>query len=181
MPRNKPRLLLALYARPKHPDRHHYALLISEKPGKQPPGFSATKFHALNTLQNISGGVSQPWRYESTRIPDVSAEHRLLACIVIAKVLGEASAIRTMESVPVYQRDDPDREAAAAFDCVAWVRAAFTQLRTSTAVAALTDFEEIERSALRYVAQKNNEGRWTHAVRPGVPMLDLLQGRELAP
>lgn len=181
MPRNKPLLLLALYARPKHPDGHHYALMITEKPDKQPSAFSATKFHALNTLHSSSVEASQPWRCETTSIADVSAERRLLACIVIAKVQDEASAVQILGSIPVYQHDDPDQEKAAAFDCAAWVREAVARLRSSSAVASMMAFEEIEQSALRYVAKKTHEGCWTHAARPGVPMLDLLQGRELAP
>lgn len=35
MRRNKPRLQLALYARPKHPESLHYALFVTPKDGDE--------------------------------------------------------------------------------------------------------------------------------------------------
>lgn len=179
MPRNKPRLLVAFYSRPKHPDSYHYALLLTPKLNRNQTSFPATKFHALNTLQNISGELSSPWRYERSSVADVSSERRLLVCVVIAKVIDENLLEQMLKNVPVYQKDDAARAKAEASDCVAWVREALDQLQRSAAVSRLTTFDEIERQALEYVACKKDEGRWSSHPQPGVPVLDLLQGCEL--
>ena len=179
MPRNKPRLLLALYSRPKHPDSYHYSLLLTPKLTKNQTNFSATKYHALNTLQNVSGVLSSPWRYECSIIANVSNEHRLLVCVIIAKVIDQAALESILAAVPIYQIDDSDMEKAAAFDCVAWVREALARLQYSTAVTSLAAFEQVEQCAFQYLAKKKDEGRWEGHPRPGVPVFDLLQGREL--
>jgi hypothetical protein len=65
MPRNKPRLQLALYARPKHPETYHYALFVAPKSAEGP----IMKHHVKNTLQvDVSGQATQPWRYERLRL-----------------------------------------------------------------------------------------------------------------
>ncbi|KAH7346109.1 hypothetical protein BKA66DRAFT_321797 [Pyrenochaeta sp. MPI-SDFR-AT-0127] len=181
MPHNKLRLQLVLYARPKHPGTYHYALFISPKGTRTQPASSATKHHVKNTLQNISGDVTQPWRYERVVISDVQLEHRLLARIIIAKVIDLDVLERTIEAVPIYQVDDPNQGEASSFTCLTWVRAALEALRGQCVVTALGEWMEVEKQALEYVKRKNEEGRWKAEWKgtAGVPMLDLLEGREL--
>lgn len=189
MVRNKQRLQLALYARPKHPDSYHYALFITPKTGSrqnntssQKP-FSVTKFHVKNTLQNINGETVQPWRFERMVISDLLQEPRLLVCVVIGKVLPDAVE-QEFPRVKIYQVDDPDQTKAQAFDCRTWVEAALDELRGSGAVSGLLDWETIEKSALEFVARKKDEGRWKVERRGDdvrVPTMDLLAGRELVP
>lgn len=181
MPRNKPRLQLALYARPKHPGTYHYALLVSPKSTKNQQASLATKHDVKNTLQNISGALTQPWRYERLAISDVQLEQRLLVRIVIAKVTSPDALERILEAVPVYQIDGPDQAKAQSFTCLTWVRAALEELRVQGAVSELGNFEGIQKKALEYVERKKEMGRWSAGWKGdvGVPMLDLLDGREV--
>lgn len=111
MPRNKPRVHLALYARPKHPDSYHYALFLAPKDSSPSSKSSnvidkdsptaTTKHHVKNTLlvDPTTGTASQPWRYERAPIitdgtaPPNAAEARLLVRVVVAK-------LRTREREP---------------------------------------------------------------------------------
>lgn len=181
MPRNKPRLQLALYARPKHPGTYHYALLISPKSTKKQQANSATKHHVKDTLQNISGELTQPWRYERLAISDVQLEQRLLVRIVIAKVTSQDALERILEAVPVYQADGPDQAKAQSFTCLTWLRAALEEVGRQGAVAELGEWEGIQKKALEYVERKKEAGRWSAGWKgeAGVPMLDLLDGREV--
>lgn len=189
MPRNKPRLQLALYARPKYPGTYHYALFLSPKPNPPGNGRTATKYHVKNTLQqDISGQLEQPWRYEEADIEDVRLEHRLLVRVVIAKVISADALRRVLEGVPVYQVDDDyvDRERARGFDCVTWVRTALEMLKEegSGVLTGLGDWEVIQRKAVEYVEKKVEVGRWSAEWTEGkgeveVPLLDLLDGREI--
>ncbi|PGH02263.1 hypothetical protein AJ80_08888 [Polytolypa hystricis UAMH7299] len=182
MPRNKPRLQLALYARPKHPGTYHYALFISPKSTKQQPANSATKYHVKNTLQNISGELTQPWRYERIAISDIQLEHRLLVRVVIAKVTSPDALERILEAVPVYQIDDTNQADAQSFTCQTWVRAAVEELGKQGAVAKLKEWDSIQKNALEYVEKKMKEEKWNGVWKgeAGILMLDLLTGRETA-
>ena len=184
MPRNKPRLQLALYARPRHPGTYHYALFVCPKSTtkqQQHANNSAIKHHVKNTFQNVSGELTQPWRYERLAISDVQLEQRLLVRIIIAKVTSLDALERILEAVPVYQIDDPDQEKAQLFNCLTWVRAALEELGGQGAVAELGEWEGIQKQALEYVERKKELGRWSVGWKgeAGVPMLDLLNGREV--
>ncbi|QRD85411.1 hypothetical protein F9C07_2254184 [Aspergillus flavus] len=89
--RNKPRLLLALYARPKYPESYHYALLITPKitAVQNTKSLRATKYHVKNTIENIKDRISQPWRFERVVIDDINLEPWLLTCVVIGKVVSQ--------------------------------------------------------------------------------------------
>lgn len=178
MPRNKHHLQLALYARPKYPGTYHYALFTSSK-CKSPA--QATKHHVKNTLQSIAGKATQPWRYERTDILDVRSEHRLLARVVIAKVISVSKLESILAAVPIYQVDDPDQEKAQAFNCRTWIRLALEQLQQKGVLAGLGDWESIDRQSVEYVERKAASGRW-NALCVGemeVPMLSLLENREI--
>jgi hypothetical protein len=181
MPRNKPRLQLALYARPKHPGTYHYALFVSPKSAKQSYASTATKHHVKNTLQNVSGELTQPWRYERLVISDVQLEQRLLVRIIIAKVTSLDALERILEGVPVYQTDDSDQAKAQLFSCLTWVQAALEELGRHGAVTNLGEWEGIQKRALEYVEKKREVGRWSADWKGegGVPMLDLLTEREV--
>ena len=181
MARNKPRLLLALYARPKNPNSSHYALFIMPKHAadKQRRGLSATKLHALNALQVVKGEAVQPWRFERTSTADLNDERRLLACVVVAKITDETAVARTLEAVPLYQDDNPDQAKAQSFDCVAWVREAIGRLKGSKAIASLPSFDTVQHEALGYLARKRHQSRWSEPYEYGVPIFDLVQGSEI--
>ncbi|CZR61146.1 uncharacterized protein PAC_11042 [Phialocephala subalpina] len=181
MPRHKPRLQLALYARPRHPGTYHYALFVSPKSTKQQHANSATKHHVKNTLQNVSGELTQPWRYERLAISDVQLEQRLLVRIVIAKVTSLDALERILEAVPVYQTDDPNQAKAQLFTCLTWVRAALEDLGRQGVVAELGEWEVIQKKAVEYVERKREVGRWSAGWKGevAVPIFDLLNGREI--
>ncbi|KAJ5784277.1 uncharacterized protein N7503_009489 [Penicillium pulvis] len=107
--RNKPRLLLALYARPKYPDAPHYALLVTpniklgaHKLGADPESIAATKYHIKNTLQKVKDVLCQPWVYEHVDVPNLDRDHNILVCTVIAKVLSTESLERIMTKTYIY-------------------------------------------------------------------------------
>lgn len=185
MPRNKPRLHLALYARPKYPDSPHYALFITPKIHLQRKStILATKFHVKNTLQNIDGELSQPWRFERISVPDLSQDPRLLACFVIGKIQPKSleSVENVISQVRVYQVDDPDQVKAQLFNCRTWVKDVLDELSGSDHVAGLTDWETVDKKALEYVKEKKGEGRWDAGRSGGnPPVMDLLTGMELVP
>ncbi|KAF2814338.1 uncharacterized protein BDZ99DRAFT_410806, partial [Mytilinidion resinicola] len=187
MPSNKPRLHLALYARPKHPGSYHYALFISPKGSRTHPPTTAIKHHVKNTLLNISGELTQPWRYERVDISDVYFEQRLLARIIIGKLTAPVEVVeKVIAAVPVYQvgeeYPDPGELNAGVFSCRTWVRDVLVELGTKAVVVGLTDWEGVQRAAVEYVERKKGEGRWSGEGKGEagtVPLLDLLEGREV--
>ena len=113
--RNKPRLHLAHYTRSKSPDTYHYALLLRPKSFDAP---AALKFHVYNKLQKADDIISQPWLYEITDIPDISLEPRLLACIVVEKILVPLERVnQILREVSIHQVEEPD-ELGLDFDYV---------------------------------------------------------------
>jgi hypothetical protein len=181
MHRNKLRLQLALYARPKHPGTYHYALFISSKGPKKQIVNSATKYHVKNTLRTIAGKAVQDWRFERVDVSNILLEHRLLVRIVIAKMTSTDAFESILEAVPIYQVNDPNQVHAQSFSCLTWVRAALEELRNQGAVVKLREWDSIQKNALEYVERKIKEGRWNGvwAGEAGVPTLDLLSGKEI--
>ncbi|EME78768.1 uncharacterized protein MYCFIDRAFT_199889 [Pseudocercospora fijiensis CIRAD86] len=182
--RNKPRLELALYARPKHPNTYHWAIFTAPKSSKGKPSRSVTKRHLLNTLQNIDGVVSQPWRYERISIKDYTSENHLLARIVVGKVLTlnpENDIEQSLGPLPIYQEDDEDQAKANLFGCYAWCRAAVEQLGKDDVVSLKGSWDELELGALKFVEKKKADGRWNGEWKgpAGVPMFDLFTQTEI--
>ena len=180
--RNKPRLHLALYTRPKSPDTYHYALLLRPKSSNAP---AALKFHVYNKLPKGDDIISQPWLYETTDIPDISLEPRLLACIVIEKILVPLQRVnQILREVPIHQVEEPG--GGLDFDCVKWIRLAILALRRADAVSnnGFT-WDGIREEALRYMRRKKQERRWEagwKGGRPGdVATFDMLTGEEVVP
>src|ERR1700712_1360638 len=103
MMRNKPRIQLALYARPRYPGTYHYALFVTPKIIKAGELRGAQKHHVKNTLQNIDGEVSQPWRYECLEIPAINLESRLLVYVTLGKIQSLNELQISLESVRIYQ------------------------------------------------------------------------------
>ncbi|KAE8136018.1 hypothetical protein BDV38DRAFT_250410 [Aspergillus pseudotamarii] len=184
--RNKPRLLLALYARPKHPESYHYALLICPKitTAQNAKPRPATKYHVKNTIDNINDRISQPWRFERSMIDDINLQPRLLVCVVIGKIVSQEHVERMFGDTPVYQVDHPDKEKALGFDCRSWVVDAVERLRQSGVVSSLLDWELLERKAVEYVEGKKRMGRWNAgqdvSAKLGVPIMDLITGSEIS-
>ncbi|KAF2016898.1 hypothetical protein BU24DRAFT_140365 [Aaosphaeria arxii CBS 175.79] len=177
MTRNKPRLALALYARPKHPTTYHYALLLIPKPTPNSPFTpAATKYHVKNTLQVLPGdsSFSQPWRFERDELDDVSRDPRLLVCVVVAKVLKVGRLEEVVKGVSV----DGD----GGFSCRSWVRDVIGGLRRGEGVVrGLGEWEEVDGKAREYVERKKEEGRWDGGGKGeiGVPVLCLVSGEEV--
>lgn len=178
--RHKPRLQVALYARPKHPDKHHFALLVAPKVAAR---WRTVKHHVKNTLQiDADGSATTPWRYERIAVADVEEEQRLLVIVTIAKVLVSWERVdEILENVPVYQSDDPEKPADASFNCLSWVESAFVELREQKAIdERVGDWSAIERQANEYVEKKREEGRWDGGSHGSeIPLLDLIESREV--
>lgn len=187
--RNKARLHLALYARPNYPDTYHYALLVRPKDIAATIALSAeltaNKYHVKNTLRiNADGIVSQPWIYETTYIPDLAGEPRLLATLVIGKVLVPIEDVgHITQNVPVYQVDDPSGRGEK-FNCVEWVRLAIEELRWKDAISDNgLAWEIIHEELLNFMRRKKRDRRWEVGWKGGVPeavaTFDLLTGKDL--
>ena len=171
--RNKPRLCLALYARPKHPGTYHYALLVCPKK----LGLAADKYHVKNNAGLISH-QSQPWSYETGNVQDLSQEYLLLARFVIAKVTKPEKIDAVLRRVPLYHEE---KDVADVFTCLTWVHLAAAKLRDAGVVSRLQPWHSIRGRAVRYVEQKKLAGRWDadssgRPLRPSVPTVDLLRG-----
>lgn len=180
MPRNKPRLELALYARPKHPGTYHYALFTAPKTMEGP----LAKHHSKNTLQiDASGEATAPWRYEQTTIDKIESESRLLVRVIIAKVLkpGDRAAL-VLDNIPVHQINGVDNADSEIFTCRTWARDELLELRKQGVVSTeLGGWEDVERMALQYVDRKREQRRWDSAWTGSteVPTMDLLEGKEV--
>ncbi|KAJ5645885.1 hypothetical protein N7490_002257 [Penicillium lividum] len=185
--RNKPRLLLALYARPKHPNAPHYALLVTPniKPERklavEPEPIPATKYHIKNTIQKIKNVVCQPWRFECVDVPDLDRDHNILVCAVIAKVLSTTKLNQIMAEIYIYQKDDPMQFKARDFDCKMWCHDAYDELQKSGVIVGL-DWRTAEGGTRAVLNQKHGQGQWDSAITgkgrntPWVPIVDLLGG-----
>ncbi|GIZ39098.1 hypothetical protein CKM354_000248900 [Cercospora kikuchii] len=180
MTRNKPRLELAIYARPKHPESPHYALFVAPKRDAGP----IVKHHVKNTWQvDDSGQASRPWRYERTVVASLENEPRLLARVIVAKVLRTEEVQQVFYSIPVNTEDGGivAVEMAASFSCKSWVKDAWEGLRRRRAIfSKFEDWDVVERQAPEYVEKKRQQGRWDSSSKgaAGVPLMDLLEGKE---
>jgi hypothetical protein len=165
--RNKPRLYLTLYARPKYPKTYHYALQISPKhdagyplSSNAPPSLIANKYHCTNTIQRNEHGISFPWIYESSSISPLE-DSRLLARILLGKLLVPIAQFdEAMKCVPIPQNcHDP------AFSCVKWVKLAVESLMVGTPgmVARTPSYKSwdcTQKIALEFVNNEKRSGRF---------------------
>jgi hypothetical protein len=181
MSRNKPRLELALYGRPKHLHSYRYALFVAPKSTKHAPAVSGVKHHIKDTVQTIAGEIRQPWRYERVAIEDINSEACLLVRVVVAKVTDLDAVQRILSRVPVPPANALDPDQATAFTCQAWTRDALRELRAQGAVAGLGEWDAVRQRAVDYVAKKKEKGRWEVGWKggEGVPLLDMLDGAEI--
>ena len=131
-----------------------------------------------NTLQNNSGPVSQPWRYETIDIPSFTSDPALLVLITIGKILVPRERIsEILSGVPIYQVEDGDL--GKGFDCVEWVRLAVERLWEDRAVSRCQErgWEEVKGEAIAFVERKKADGRFEAgwAGDRSVPVLDLVE------
>lgn len=180
MSRNKPRIQIALYARPKYPGTYHYALYIAPKTNKG----SITKHHVKNTLLvGTAGDLIQPWRYEKLELSDINMEMALLLRVTVAKVTKDRSYVeQLLETVPIYQVDDSDQMKAQAFSCRTWIIEAYRRLQAEGAVAAgCIEWEVLDRQAREWIDVQREQGRWrsTWTGSSAVPTLNLLTGKDI--
>jgi hypothetical protein len=176
MSRNKPRLYLALYARPKFPGTYHYALLVSPKiESLNPEERDSTKYHCKNILQAAHGVVSTPWTVEREHV-NANADFRILVRVLLGKVPSTTAFDMYIDDVH-WAPDQPG------FSCVEWVRLALDQLRRS-GIANVPHWEKVERTALQFVELKKKEGRFEvgwHGDASKVPTYDMLLKEETVP
>ena len=191
MPRNKPRLHLALYARPKHPGTYHYALLTRAKDitPRLTPSFepAAIKYHLRSTLQNNGGGIfSQSWDYEEVPVHDIALEPRILVSIVIAKIIVPIENFNDiLRGIAIYQVND-HAGLSEGFYCQEWVGLAIQGLRNARAIADRgSSWEEIKNVTRSFIGKKKAEGRWDVGWKGGkqeaVATFDLLTAKEVVP
>lgn len=176
MRRSKPRLYVAFYARPKHPDSYHQALLIGPK-NIHAASSEFSKFHVKNTLQIQSGAPTQPWIFEAATIPKLAAEDRLLVLVCIGKIVAKQDAVKqTLKDVRIYQKDDPDKDKAASFSCTTWVRSAVDRLGKEGLVSHLRDWSKSETAATGFVGDLKARGRWEagYTGDKKIPLLELM-------
>jgi hypothetical protein len=150
-----PQLYLAFYARLKYPNTYHYALHISSPESASSPAIRTMKYHCKNIITVTEGTVSIPWVYEAVKI-DPDSDPR----IVVRILLGDVSRIdlvdSLLEAVPVGQGSKED------FNCVSWVRDALLGLNQAGVISRgdISDWESVERTALDYVNEKKQQGRF---------------------
>ena len=178
MVRNKPRLHVALYARPNTPDSYHYALIVSPKAGST----GITMYHATNARRSVQGKPSQRWRHEKFTLDSVSGEPKLLVLVTLAKLLVPLDELtEILQTVPVYQAEDG--EPYKTFSCAEWTRVAVKQLCEAKAIAGdggMKEWAWIKDQAVKFVREKKGERGWDDngwTGDPEIPCLDLLHNK----
>ncbi|KAH8648342.1 hypothetical protein BGZ60DRAFT_222746 [Tricladium varicosporioides] len=129
---NKPRLYIALYARPKHPSSPHFALLVAPKSSiRLPTTIPIFKFHVKNTLLvNEDGVPSSPWRMETEDFVDLRGERNLLVLVMVGKVLvGVDEVERCLRGVKIVQEGEQGEGSEERFSCVTWSKHALGVLK----------------------------------------------------
>ncbi|KAH6665152.1 hypothetical protein B0J14DRAFT_235859 [Halenospora varia] len=179
---NKPRLHLALHARPKHPSSPHHALLVSPKSSiRLPTTIPIFKFHVKNTLLVDDEGVtSTPWRFETEDFVDLKGEGNLLVLVTVGKVpVGVEQVEQCLRGVRIVQAGERG-EASEEFNCVTWAKDALRVLKEKGLVSGVPEWEEIEKTAREFATKKKAEGRWDVGFKGkvGVPIWDMLEGKE---
>ena len=171
--RNKPRLCLALYIRPKHPGTYDYALLVCPKD----LGLLADKYYVENVSQ-VS--AMQSWEYECSRAEDLTQDPLLLARCIVAKVLKPERINEVLQRVPLCPtQQSANQDANEMATRVSWIHLALAKLRDAGVISRLEPWASIRGRAVRYVEQKKMAGRWDgegKVASPSVPTLDLLPG-----
>ncbi|KAI1370647.1 hypothetical protein F4677DRAFT_451161 [Hypoxylon crocopeplum] len=171
---NKKRLYLALYPS-RNPSKreelkYHLALIIGPKVEDRNavPGM---RYHAKNDLKGR-------WYYAEDRLPDVQSSVRLLARILIAKVINEKRLVEILRSVSIVQ-DEPD------YNCREWIMEAVSRIAGDGQAVGTAQLEwaKIEERARGYVASKTAVGRYEvgHDMTESKPVWDMLQEKEIVP
>jgi len=160
MTRNKPRLQLALYSRPKHPGTYQHALFISPKNPKS--SRPIIKFHVSNA------------HLERVTISNLLSEPGLLILETIGKVTVSVDEIERVlkDRFTVHHGEDDDG--------VAWTRDSFEALRKEGLASGAGRWDSIRANAVQFVERKRLEGRWETDWKGegGVPTLDVMEGKE---
>ncbi|KAJ5223894.1 hypothetical protein N7468_008436 [Penicillium chermesinum] len=187
--RNKPRVLLALYAQPDQPEYPHYALLITPKfkpslhqnlGDKEQAPIPATKYHVQKSRQNLQGELFRPWQFEKTDIADIDRDPGILVCTMIGKVLDLKRLKYVLPTTPVYQLNHPDQVRALNFDDHTWARDGYQELKDHHIIAGI-DWTAAEEGANAFMRQKHNNDPWAAGCSEGrnqplVPIVDLTSG-----
>ncbi|KFY64528.1 hypothetical protein V496_03178 [Pseudogymnoascus sp. VKM F-4515 (FW-2607)] len=168
-----PQLYLALYARLKYPNTYHYALHVSSSEGVSSPSIRTMKYHCKNIIAVTEGTVSIPWVYEAVKI-DPESDPR----IVVRVLLGDVSHIdmvdSLLEAVPVGEGRKED------FNCVSWVKDALLRLDQAGVISRgdVSGWESVERTALDYVTEKKQQGRFESGWEAPTSIMELSSNKQ---
>ena len=175
MARNKPRLHIALYARPGLPNSYHYALIVSSKDRTS----DIVMYHVTNARRSSQGVPSHRWRHEKFTLNSLSGEPRLLVLVTIAKVLVPIDEVtEILRTVPVYQAEDGENYEK--FSCAQWAKTGFQRLYEEAAIACdagVKSWARLDQEALKFVEEQKAQGSWDDHGWTGnreIPCLDLL-------
>ncbi|KAH9949240.1 hypothetical protein B0H21DRAFT_144452 [Amylocystis lapponica] len=122
MARNKNRIYMVLYHY-SNDDRYHAALLVSKKP----PGTERWRYHVINRLTPVRGGVRQDWVFDVVILG--SRTTRMLALVLLGKTQRNCEDFsEPLASAPIVQDD-------VGWTCENWVFGAVQHLVNSGLMA----------------------------------------------
>lgn len=125
------------------------------------------------------GTVSIPWVYEAVKI-DPESDPRIIVRILLGDVSHIDMVDSLLEAVPVGEGSKED------FNCVSWVKDALLRLGQAGVISrgAISGWESVERTALDYVTEKKQQGRFESGWEGDtsrVATFDRTLGREVHP
>ena len=147
--------------------RYHWAFLVGPKI-ENAEQVRGVRYHAVNPYDT-------GWKFEKTDLSNVRMTHNLLARILIGKIENLERLNTILENVPV-TRDDPQ------WRCRNWIASSLTAIKKDGKAVgtAQLDWNQIEETARRYVAEKTAMGRYQKAenILGPRPTWDMLDGKE---
>lgn len=159
--KDKPRLYIVLYPRGgstttsafrnvHNCDSYHWSIVVSPQTAmRTDPG---TRYHVAH-LDHESG----KYFYEEQDMPSHTAAQTGLIRVAVAKVTDEERLQSLLRELPV-------REDDSAFNCLTWVREAFTRLlddgKSVKSYLDSNDWNAVETCARKYCKRKRDAGRF---------------------
>lgn len=150
-----------------HFERYPWAFLIGPKreTATEVPG---VRYHVTNPAH-------VGWQYEKANLTNVRMTNNLLARIAIAKIEDVERLDAILKNVPVVQNDSNWR-------CRTWIASALAEIEKDGKVVgtAVLDWNKIEKTARRYVAQKTAAGRYLDVkeIEKSRPTWSMLEDKE---
>ncbi|KAJ9614332.1 hypothetical protein H2200_002468 [Cladophialophora chaetospira] len=158
--RDKPRLYIVLYPRGGSStassfrnvsscDSYHWALVVGPQTALRAD--VGTRYHVAHLDEG------NKYIYEEQDIPLNIAAQKGLVRIALCKVTNEQRLQSILRSLPPREND-------SAFNCLTWVREAFTKLHEDGKVAKTylkaSDWEHVEACTRKYCKRKRDAGRF---------------------